>query len=342
MVPSDIIEEEDMACDGGVNDQSGEGKEDLFIFGNASAVTHTKRDKEEQREVETIHKDCVVTNTHMKREEAEQVLHVKKPNTAGTEEKKNAIVPDDVMKVGVNSNKKRKSEKGHDEHAKNGEVGQVLQHEKAATSHGRQGTRSARKRAKRAKKKAQRQEIKPKEVVRTGIVGDEFDSLLRSGATDAFLKKVDRVRLSLRNNDSLLRLMPGGILQSGREKLKFDVAKCIPVADSSILCREFGEDKLPPPSARTVYALMALTLSTMESKSLFRDNKDNKQTALAYVLLKIKKLGLRSGNAIMNELSKYYALLFGKETLQSVSLGNRNYQQELQDEDQPPNTGWAI
>ncbi|KAL1414969.1 hypothetical protein MTO96_007056 [Rhipicephalus appendiculatus] len=205
-IVSSINEEEDMTCDDGVNDHSGEGKEHHFIFDNASAVTHTKRDKDEQREVETIDEEWAVTYEHMNREETKQMLHVKKPNTAGAEEKSqqhekeeeeqvrneketangemrkrkredeaasepvedNAMEPNDVLKAAVTSNKKRKSEEGDDEHAKNGEVGQVLQHEKAATSHGRQGTRSARKRAKRAEKKAQRQEIKPKDVVRTG------------------------------------------------------------------------------------------------------------------------------------------------------------------------------
>ncbi|KAL1414971.1 hypothetical protein MTO96_007058 [Rhipicephalus appendiculatus] len=244
--------------------------------------------------------------------------------------------------MAVNSNKKHKTEDGDDDNVKNRDMGRILQHEKAAASHGRQDTRSARRKAKRAEKKAQRQEIKPKEVVRTGIVGDEFDSLLLSGANDAFLKTVDEVRESLRKNPPLLHLKPVSIFQGGGIKCALDVAECIPVAKFSILCRDFDEDKLPPPSVRTVYALMALTLSTMESKSLFRDNNDNKQTALAYVLLKIIKLCLRSGNAIMNELSKYYALLFGKRTLGFVIGGQSIHHQEQQEEGQPPNIGWVV
>ncbi|KAL1446396.1 hypothetical protein MTO96_044598 [Rhipicephalus appendiculatus] len=163
-VPSDIIEEEDMTCYGGVNDQSGEGNEDLVIFHNPSAVTHTKRDKEEQREVETTDEDCAVTYEHMNREETKQMLHVKTPNTAGAEEKsqhhekveeeqvrneeekedgemrkrkredeaasepvvENAMAPDDILKMAVNSNKKHKTEDGDDDNVKNGDMGQIL------------------------------------------------------------------------------------------------------------------------------------------------------------------------------------------------------------------------
>ncbi|KAH7948616.1 hypothetical protein HPB51_028455 [Rhipicephalus microplus] len=293
-------------------------------------------------------------------------MHLKKPNSADTEEKchrhekekkkvrneeetdsgerrkrkrqdkeadetaaVNMTAPGDVLKVDVNRNKKRKSEEGDDEVARKGALWQILKPEKAASSCCQEDMRSG-------KKKTQCQGINPKEFVRTGIVGDEFDSLLWSGASAAFLKTVDEVRLSLRNNTPLLNLEPLSIIHIASTKSVLGIAEFIPETDFSILCRDFDEDWLPPPSARTVYALMALAMSTMDSESLYRGNENIERSALAYVLLKINKLGLRSGIAIMNELSKYYALLFGKRPHEFIIGCQSIHHQEQQEEGQPP------
>ncbi|KAH8038817.1 hypothetical protein HPB51_003301 [Rhipicephalus microplus] len=80
---------------------------------------------------------------------------------------------------------------------------------------------------------------------------------------------------------------------------------------------------------------MALAMSTMDSESLYRGNENIERTAVAYVLLKINKLGLRSGNATMNELSKYYALLFGKRPHEFIIGFQSIHHQEQQEEGQP-------
>ncbi|KAH8038816.1 hypothetical protein HPB51_003300 [Rhipicephalus microplus] len=161
------IKEEDMKCDGGFKDHSGEVNKDLFRFDNASVMTDTKREKEEQRKVETMDEKCALTYEHVNREETKEKMHLKKPNTADTEDKcqrheqeeeqvkneedtnngerrkrkredkeaaetvaENMTAPGDVLKVDVNRNKKRKSEEGDDEVARKDALGQILKPEK--------------------------------------------------------------------------------------------------------------------------------------------------------------------------------------------------------------------
>lgn len=317
----------------GVNGPGGEANDSHFTSDGASSVADTM---------------CQVEEQQMEKAATKQRWHEQASNAAdcteqcGKEAKKrkqgdvaaaepiidDSMEPKSALEVVINSNKRQRIGDGGNDH----EVQLPLMSESTAASCSQYDTNRAK------RKSGQRNTLKKAmKNMKNAIIVEEFHPFKGPAVRKAFSERVNELGVSLQINPSPLNLKFISVFGTNNiTRCELDVAKWIPVTNFSILCRDFDTSKLPPPPARTVYALMALALSLMENELLCQGKEDNELTALAYVLLAVNNLGLMCHNKIMTELSKYYALLFGEETRQNVSGNKSKRQQEHQDEGQPP------